>query len=85
MLPAIVQNGLAGKRDQHVCFVEVQKAFDDINCDMLLYKVGVTGIDGEAFNSVNSIHTWTMNVIGLNGYLFYYQYIFDIHSHSWLI
>ena len=50
----------------HTTFIDLKKAFDFIDRDMLLYKLLLNNIDGKVYNSVKSIYAETSACIRIN-------------------
>ena len=55
------------KKDAFGVFIDLQKAFDFVDRDVLLYKLLSNGIDGKIYNSIKSILSDTSSCIKLNG------------------
>ena len=66
---SIIRNRLSEKKDTFGTFIDLQKAFDFVNRDMLLYKMLSKNIDGKFYNSVKSLLTNTVSSVKLNGKL----------------
>ena len=50
-------------------FIDLKKAFDFIDRDLLLYKLLMAKIDGKMYNSIKSIYVSTTSCIHINGKL----------------
>ena len=48
-------------------FIDLKKAFDFIDRDMLLYKLFLNNIDGKIYESIKTIYANTSACIKLNG------------------
>ena len=51
----------------YTTFIDLKKAFDFVDRDMLLYKLLLNNIDGKVYNSVKSIYAETSACIRING------------------
>jgi hypothetical protein len=65
----IIKNRLLKKQDTFGTFIDLQKAFDFVNRDVLLYKMLSNNIDGKFYNSIKAILSNTSSAIKLNGML----------------
>ncbi len=54
-LNAIIRNRLNDKKSTFCCFVDLEKAFDWINRDMLLFKLLSHNIDGKIYKAIQSL------------------------------
>lgn len=50
-------------------FIDLKKAFDFIDRDMLLYKLLITNVNGKMYDSNESIYTNTTSCVRINGKL----------------
>ena len=62
-LNSIIKNN----KEVFSAFIDLRKAFDFVNRDMLLYKLLLYGIDGKVYNSVKSMHCNSSACIRING------------------
>lgn len=53
------------KKDTYVCFVDAKKAFDNVNRDMLWFKLVRIGIDGPYLEAVKSLYETTLSAVKL--------------------
>jgi hypothetical protein len=65
----IIRNRLLTKPDTFGIFIDIKKAFDFVNRDVLLYKLLSNSINGKFYNSTKSILTDTSSCVKLNGML----------------
>ena len=54
------------KESTYAAFIDMQKAFDWIDRDLLLLKLLVSNIDGKVYKAIKSMYTDTMGMIRLN-------------------
>jgi hypothetical protein len=60
-------NSLARNQDNlHTAFIDLRKAFDFVDRDMLFYKLLLNGIDGKVYNAVKSMYKHTISCIRIN-------------------
>ena len=50
-------------------FIDLRKAFDFVDRDMMLYKLLMNGIDGKVYNSIKSIYSNTISAVRLGNKL----------------
>ncbi len=50
-------------------FIDLKKAFDFVDRDMLLYKLLINGVDGNVYNSIKSIYSSSTSCIRINNKL----------------
>ena len=67
-LSSIVRNQLDNGHSTYAAFLDLQKAFDWVNRDLMLYKVNNLGIDGKMYFAVKSLYNDTKSCISLNEY-----------------
>ena len=68
-LNSIVQNRLNSKQNTFVCFVDIRKAFDNVNRDCLWYKLKKCGIQGKMLNAIQSLYQDVSYAVKVNGRL----------------
>ena len=64
-LNSILQN----KPSVFATFIDLKKAFDFIDRDLLLYKLLIAKIDGKMYDSIKSIYASTTSYVRINGKL----------------
>ena len=62
-LTSLVKNRLVSNLPTFCAFVDLEKAFDWINRDLLLYRLLCTGIDGNFYQSIKSLLADTKSCI----------------------
>ena len=62
----IMKDRLAQKKSTFSTFIDLQKAFDYVDRDALLYKLLINKVDGKFFNSVRAMYTGTEAFVKLN-------------------
>ena len=65
----VIRNRLLSKKDTFATFIDLQKAFDFVDRDALLYRLLSGGIDGKFYNSIKSMFLDTTSCVKLNGML----------------
>ena len=65
-LSTIVKNRLYKNQDTFVCFIDLKKAFDFVNRNLLLRKIIDTGIDGKFYFALKCILSQTRSCMRLN-------------------
>ena len=65
----VIRDRLSQKKSTFATFIDLQKAFDFVDRDALLYKLLVNKIDGKFYNSVKVMYTNTEASVKLNGSL----------------
>ena len=68
-LSSIVKNRLAQNKSTYCTFVDLEKAFDWVNRDLLFFKLLCHNIDGKMYRAVQSLLGKTKSCIELNGCL----------------
>lgn len=53
----------------YVAFIDLQKCFDFVDRDMMLYKFLIINIDGKVYNSIKNIYQSSESRIRINGVL----------------
>lgn len=64
-----IRHRLVTKKDTFGCFIDLQKAFNFVNRDVLLYKMISNNINGRFYNYMKAILSNTSSCIKLNGML----------------
>ena len=70
VLNSIVKNRLNFGSDTFAAFLDLRKAFDYVNRDVLLYKIYAMGIDGKMYKSIKSLYENTKASVKLSKGLF---------------
>ena len=65
----VIRDRLSEKKSTFATFIDLQKAFDLVDRDALLYKLLLNKIDGKFYNSVKAMYTNTEASVKLNGSL----------------
>ena len=52
-----------------ISFIDMEKAFDRIDRDLLLYKLLKIGIGGNLYNCIKNVYTECSSHVSLNGYI----------------
>ncbi len=65
-LTSIIKNRISRNRDTFCAFVDLEKAFDWVNRDLLLYSLIVNNVDGKFYNNVKTLLTNTSSCIALS-------------------
>ena len=68
-LTIIIRNRLKFKRDTYVAFIDMQKAFDWVNRDLLWYKLLVHNITGKIYWAIKSLYEHNISCVKLHGLL----------------
>ena len=63
---AIVQNRLHHGKDTFVAFIDFTKAFDNIDRNLLLFKLLDYNINGNIYFALKKLHSETQNCIRIN-------------------
>jgi len=63
---SIVQNRLSENLPTFTCFIDMQKAFDWVDRDLLFYKLLQNNIDGRIYNAVKALYSNPVAQIKLN-------------------
>ena len=65
-LTSIIRNHLHVNKSTFVAFIDMQKAFDWVNGDLLWYKLLIHNISGKIYWVVRSLYKSTLSCIRLN-------------------
>ena len=68
-LTTIIRHRLASKLPVFACFIDMEKAFDRVDRDLLLYKLRFLGITGKFYEALSNIYENCKNCVNLNGYV----------------
>lgn len=66
-LTSLIRNRLSVKKHTYVAFVDMQKAFDWVDRDLLLLKLLINNIDGNLYRSIKSMYSDTLSAVRING------------------
>ena len=66
-LTSIIRNVRTEGKSIFTAFIDMQKAFDWLDGDLLLYKLLNYGINGQMYNAVKQFYSQTTSTIRLNG------------------
>ena len=66
-LTSIIRNVRNDGKSLFTAFIDMQKAFDWLDRDLLLYKLLNYGINGRIYNAVEQLYSQTTSTIRLNG------------------
>ncbi len=69
VLTSIIRNRISENKDTFCSFKDMQKAFDWINRDMLLYRMLDYNIDGNIYNCIKALCRHPLTCIKINGYI----------------
>ena len=67
-LTSIIRNRFAESKDTFACFIDIQKAFDWVDRDMLFYKLLSYNIDGKIYKCIKSLYNHPLSCIKVNSY-----------------
>ena len=67
-LTSIIRNRLANKQPTYCCFIDMKKAFDWIDRDLLFYKLLSYNIDGNMYKCIKALYSNPMSGVKLNNY-----------------
>ena len=68
----IIKDRLTQKKSTFATFIDLQKAFDYVDRDVLLYKLLIIKVDGKFYNSVRAMYTGAEAPVKLNNSLTYW-------------
>ena len=54
-LITILRNRKAQNKSTYLCFIDFKKAFDSVNRDLLMFKIGRAGITGRMYSAIKSL------------------------------
>ena len=67
-LTSIIRNRIDQGLSTFCCFIDMKKAFDWVDRDLLFYKLLMYNIDGKIYNSIKSLYSHPLSSIKLNNY-----------------
>jgi hypothetical protein len=68
-LTSIVRNRIATGESTFACFLDMRKAFDWVNSDLLMHKLLTYNIDGKIYRAINQLYKDTESCVRLNNEL----------------
>jgi hypothetical protein len=69
VLSSIIRQRKASKLQTFVAFVDMEKAFDRVDRDLLLFKLLSLGIDEKLYRSLQSMYMDCEAAVNVNGYV----------------
>lgn len=66
ILTSLIKNRLNLNKDTFVSFIDMEKCFDWVDRDMMLYKLFSFNVDGKFYKAINSIYRDSVSSIRLN-------------------
>ena len=66
VLTSIIRNRMAVNQDTYACFIDLQKAFDWVDRDLLMWKLMHNNIGGKLYKAIKSLYARTLSCIRLN-------------------
>jgi len=64
-LSTIIKNNVANRKNIYVAFVDMMKAFDWVDRDLMLYKLLYYNIDGKVYNAIRAMYSGTHSCVKL--------------------
>ena len=61
-LNSIIQN----RKETFVTFIDLQKTFDTVDCDLLKLSLLCNGIDGDFYNAITSVYENTTSCVRID-------------------
>ena len=68
-LTTIIRNQFAKSKPLFTSFIDLKKAFDWVDRDLLMYKLLTYGINGKIYNAIKSLYQHSMSSVRLNEYM----------------
>ena len=65
---SIVRNRLEQKKHTYACFIDMQKAFDWVNRNLLFYRLLSYNIDGNIYKCIKALYNHPMSRVNINSY-----------------
>ncbi len=69
VLTSIIRNRKSENKDTFFSFIDMQKAFDWVNRDMLFYRLLDYNINGNIYNCIKALYRHPLACIKINGYI----------------
>jgi len=67
-LTTVIRNRLAENKGTFSCFIDMQKAFDWVDRDLLFYKLLIYNIDGKTYNCIKALYDHPQSCVKINTY-----------------
>ena len=67
-LTTMLQHRLSDNKDTFIAFIDMAKAFDSVNRDLLFHNLLLYNIDGKMYFAIKALYRNTLNCIKLNGH-----------------
>ena len=67
-LTSIIHHRLSKNKDTYTAFIDMVKAFDCVNRELLLNKFLQYNIDGKIYFTIKALYSDTMNCVKFNGH-----------------
>ena len=77
-ITTIVKNYICHYKHVFCAFIDIKKAFDSINRDILFYRLLSYNIDGKIFKAIKSLYKDTVSTVKINDYIT--EYLDVLHS-----
>ena len=68
-LSSIIRNRISQNQGTFACFIDMQKAFDWVDRDLLFYKLLEYNIDGKLYNCIKALYNHPLSTVKLNSYM----------------
>ena len=68
-LSSLIKNTLNDKESLFCAFIDLEKAFDGVERDLLYLRLLTLGIEGKIYNAIKSLYSNTLNCVRLNNYI----------------
>ena len=67
VISSIVRNRIENKKNTFAAFIDLVKAFDVVQRELLLYKLILNNVDGKLYYSIKSLYTGTESQVRVKG------------------
>ena len=67
VISSIVRNRIENKKNTFAAFIDLAKAFDVVQRELLLYKLLLNNVDGKFYYSIKSLYTGTGSQVRVKG------------------
>ena len=67
-ITSMIRNRFSENKNTFACFIDMQKAFDWIDRDMLFYNLLEYNIDGKIYKSIKALYNHPLSKVKLNSY-----------------
>lgn len=68
-LTSIIQNQIKNRKPVYAAFIDLEKAFDWVDRNLLLYRLLQYNIDGKMYNAVKSLYSQTESCVKINNFI----------------